>query len=211
MIWVVMLSLLVLFVLLWFLTRSGTTKRKAVKVSLCLAGFAAVLVAAGFVLLSDYEEPSRVNITPLQQLGDELLPDYETRQASLEETRFFVSKGRGVYNYEFTYYDRPSAEMTVYVLQSPEEAYDNLLYLPDVREEKIERLSGTVLLYRGDSRMRRDSRGFMFEDLSRRVETYFIIGSTLFSLRETGDAEKIGDTSGEILAMLSETVFTREE
>ena len=199
---VLLLSLVVLFVLLLRVTRG---EKKAVKIALCLLGFLAVQTVAIAVLLNDYAEPPNVDISPLREIGGARVSDFAERQATLEETRFFIKKNKYAYNYRFQYYDRPTADLTIYPLRNTDEAYQNLLRLPGVREDDVRQLSESVFVYVTDAKMRRMRNGFFFEDLSRRVETYFVVDNLLFSLREYGDAAQIGQTSGEVIALLCDT------
>jgi len=154
------------------------------------------------ILLYSFPEPSQVDVSPLERIGDQQIVNFDSRQLVLENSNHFLRKNRYAYNYRFRFPGEPTVYLTIYTLANQETAYDNLVISADSKTKNIRQLSETVYLYAGDSVFFRSRDSHMSDDLRRQVKTNFIIGNILFMLTETGNREIIGNNTSIVVQMI---------
>lgn len=197
---VLLTSIIITLVLLWIFTRSEYNRlKKIIIIAVC---FVVVQVGAFFLLLYDFPKASTVDISPLEAIGEAYITDFNSKQLPLEESISFISKNRQAYNYRFRNVNTPSLELTAYPMKNTEVAMENLLIAAGIEPGVPEQLSETVYIYRPDSVYLREQSTFFTQELDRYAETFIIIDDVLFVFRETGNRDRIGETSSRVIAMI---------
>jgi len=175
--------------------------------------FVGLQILAFIVLMGNFSRASRVDISPLRELGEGQV-DVETIKSVLEKEGTFrsehVDMGRGYRSYDYAFYSyqrdvKGSVSLSFRVLSDNEEAHSELVsvtFLDHVRGQNLRKLSDRVYVNLGRSYMQRGADTAFAASSHRIANTIFTIDNYLFILREGAERHNVGLASSDVIRMI---------
>ena len=206
------------FALFIFIMMSLVEERKIKKkIIIGIAVFVIIQVLSFTILMSDFPQPSRVDLSPLEAANGAAITNFEGNRANLSNSVYFKQFSKSKYTYGYVYtYDygmNESVVMSIFVMDDFAEAWENMLIASGVKESQISKISENVYAYRSKSKMWRDEMTFEYgssyfdKNLSRMVDTFIVIDNYLFILREKAERAHTGNLSSIVVKLVCDTFF----
>jgi hypothetical protein len=172
-----------------------------------LAVYVLLQVLTVNLLLNDFAKPSIVDFTALAQIGDTRIEGFEEREAVLRAaTHLFTNRNRAITNYRFLFSGN-TVHLTIYRFGSAETAHVNLLVAAGITDDEVQWITEKVYGFPAPSVLWRDRQSYTNPNLDREIRTYFVVYDTMFSIREVGNRDRIGEGTNDMIVRLLDVFF----